>query len=169
MFKKVSWGVPAVSILYFGQFNHFHYCPLPFPSHPPLFNNFQYPWLYPLPAQMLYISILLTLYHSLFFPSSPKFHRVVPQRQAKIRESSWFTEKYCMSDWPYSGSDTLTWPRNHPCPSPLRWIHQVDGNHLVPPLPQISASFKSTWRREAHSLPPDSTWAPLCPFCISPP
>jgi hypothetical protein len=34
MFKRVSWCIPAVNILYFGLFSHFCYSSLPFPSYP---------------------------------------------------------------------------------------------------------------------------------------
>jgi hypothetical protein len=37
LIPMVSWCMLAVSLLYFGQFNPFHYSPLPLPSHrPPL-------------------------------------------------------------------------------------------------------------------------------------
>jgi hypothetical protein len=52
MFKGVSRCIPAMSILYFSQFN-----PNILSSHPPLFNSFQYILLYLLPAQMLCILI----------------------------------------------------------------------------------------------------------------
>jgi hypothetical protein len=77
MFKGVSWCIRTVSILYFGQFNSF---PYPFPL-TPIFQCYQYISLYPLPSQILYIMILLTLYHSFSCPSFPKFHSVVPLLQ----------------------------------------------------------------------------------------
>jgi hypothetical protein len=41
-------------------------------------------------------------------------------RQAGIRESLGLIEKCYISDYPCSGSETaLTWPGNHPFPSPL--------------------------------------------------
>jgi hypothetical protein len=45
-------------------------------------------------------------------------------------------------------------------PLPTHWL--LDGNHLVLPFPWVSIGFKSTWKGEACSLPPDSTWAPPC-------
>jgi hypothetical protein len=76
-FQGVSQCSPTVSTLYFGQFNPLCSSPFPLLSHPRLFNSFQYISLYPPPAQMLCISILLTIV--LFsFPSSPKFHREIP-------------------------------------------------------------------------------------------
>jgi hypothetical protein len=44
---------------------------LSLPSYPPLFNSFQYIALYPLPPQMLCISILLTFNHSFSLPPPP--------------------------------------------------------------------------------------------------
>jgi hypothetical protein len=66
VFKGVSQCTPAVSVLYFGPFNPFHCSPLSLYLTPPLFNSFQYTSLYPPPVQMWCMSILLTLYHSLF-------------------------------------------------------------------------------------------------------
>jgi hypothetical protein len=65
MFKVVSQSIPAVNILYFGQFSLLSYSPLPLPSSSVL-NSFQYMLLYPLPAQILFS-----------FPSFLEFHRVV--------------------------------------------------------------------------------------------
>jgi hypothetical protein len=62
MFKGFSQCNPIVSKLYFGPFNPFHNSPLPFPSHHPLFNSFQYIQLCPLPSQMLYIIDTLFLF-----------------------------------------------------------------------------------------------------------
>jgi hypothetical protein len=45
---------------------------LPTPN--PIFQLLEYMSLYPLPSQMLYITILLTLYHSLFLSSFSEFH-----------------------------------------------------------------------------------------------
>jgi hypothetical protein len=45
MFKWVSWCIPTLSILYFGQFNPFHYSPLLPPFHPhysTAFNTYCY-------------------------------------------------------------------------------------------------------------------------------
>jgi hypothetical protein len=39
MFKGVSGCIPTVSVLYFGSFNPFHYCPLPLPFHSPFFQD----------------------------------------------------------------------------------------------------------------------------------
>jgi hypothetical protein len=39
MFNGVSKCIPTVSILYFGLFNPFHYCLLPFTSHPHIFQQ----------------------------------------------------------------------------------------------------------------------------------
>jgi hypothetical protein len=75
MFKGVSQYVPAVSLLYFGQFNPFQCSPLSLPSQPPLFNSVQYTSLCPLPAQMWCFMILLMLYNSLFLSLLPQ----VPQ------------------------------------------------------------------------------------------
>jgi hypothetical protein len=65
VFKGISRCIPSVSILYFDQFNPFHYSPLPLPSHSLVSISFRYISLHPLPSQMLYISILLMLCHSL--------------------------------------------------------------------------------------------------------
>jgi hypothetical protein len=51
-------------ILYFSQFNPFHYSSLHFLSHLPLFNSFQYILRYPLPTQMQSVSTM-TLFLSL--------------------------------------------------------------------------------------------------------
>jgi hypothetical protein len=39
MFKGVSWSIPTLSTLYFGQFYPFHYSPLPLPSHHPIIQQ----------------------------------------------------------------------------------------------------------------------------------
>jgi hypothetical protein len=50
VFKGVSPGIPAVNT--FGQFHPFCNSPLSLPSHPPLFNSFQYILLFLLPAEI---------------------------------------------------------------------------------------------------------------------
>jgi hypothetical protein len=60
MSKGISQCIPTANMLYFGQFNFFHYSLLFLPFHPPLFNSFQYISLYPL------YSTRLMLCHSLF-------------------------------------------------------------------------------------------------------
>jgi hypothetical protein len=75
IFKLMSRGVsqhfPTLGILYFGPFNPFHYSPLPIYLPSPCFNSFQYTSLYPLPSQMLYSTILVMIYHSLFVSLFP--------------------------------------------------------------------------------------------------
>jgi hypothetical protein len=41
MFKGISWCIPAANILCFDLFSPFHYSPLLFLSHSPLFKSFQ--------------------------------------------------------------------------------------------------------------------------------
>jgi hypothetical protein len=81
MFKGISQCFPAMSICYFGQFNPFHYSPLPFPTTPhysTAFNIYHY---------ILYLHrcyIFWYCWHSVILfsiPSSPKFHRLVPLLQ----------------------------------------------------------------------------------------
>jgi hypothetical protein len=82
MFKGVSWCIPSLSILYFGQFNPFHCSSLSLPFHPPFFSSFQYMSLYHVPSQML--CIMIYCWHfiiSFTFPSFPEFHSVVPLLQ----------------------------------------------------------------------------------------
>jgi hypothetical protein len=74
MFKGVSQWIPAVSLLYCGQFNPCLTLYLP----PPLFTSFQCTSLCPLPAQMWCFMILWCSIILFSFPSFPEFHRVVP-------------------------------------------------------------------------------------------
>jgi hypothetical protein len=74
IYDGVSQCIPTVGILYFGLLNPFHYSPLSLYLLLPIFNSFQYTTLYPLPSQMLCLTILLMLYYSLFlslFPQVP--------------------------------------------------------------------------------------------------
>jgi hypothetical protein len=71
MFKGFFNVSHAVSIFYFGPFNHFYYSLLPLYLLSPIINSFQYISLYPLPSQMLCLMILLMLYLSLFLSTFP--------------------------------------------------------------------------------------------------
>jgi hypothetical protein len=87
-------------------------------------------------------------------------------KQARIRESLGLIEKYCISDWPCSGSGTtLTWPGKHPCPSPLiddwmgiTWFWFCPSHRL--------AKLLKAPGEEKHTLPADSNCAHDAPFCI---
>jgi hypothetical protein len=81
MFTGVSWYIPA-AVLYFGQFNSFHYSPLTLPSHLPhfitAFNSY---------PSILYLHrcyVLQYCWRSIIpfsFPFFPEFHSVVPLLQ----------------------------------------------------------------------------------------
>jgi hypothetical protein len=77
--------------------------------------------LFPLNKSVPFLQILPFLMHII---NSPFLFAQL--RQAKIRESLGLTEKYCISDGPWSGSGTT-----HVLPT--HWL--LDGNHLVSPLP----------------------------------
>jgi hypothetical protein len=80
IFKVVSRCIPAVTILNYSQFYPSITLPYLFPSYLPSFNSIQYILLFPLPAEMQCISILLTII--LFsFPYSSESHREVPLLQ----------------------------------------------------------------------------------------
>jgi hypothetical protein len=70
MFKGVSWCIPAVSILYFDPFNHFHYSPLPLPSHSSFFNSFQYFVISSTFTDVMFYDIVDALSFSFPFPPS---------------------------------------------------------------------------------------------------
>jgi hypothetical protein len=72
MLKGISQCISTVSVLYFGPFNPFHCTPLPLTSYPPFYNHFQYISLYPPTPQMLWLTILLMLHHSLFLSFLPQ-------------------------------------------------------------------------------------------------
>jgi hypothetical protein len=76
MFKEVSPCIPAVIILYFGLFNPFLYSPLSLASHP----SFQQLSI-PIVITSIFTDVVLSYcWHSIFlfyFPSFPKFYRVV--------------------------------------------------------------------------------------------
>jgi hypothetical protein len=67
MFKRVSQCLPAVSICILVPSTHSITFPYHLPPNPPFFKGFQYLSLYPLPSHVFCFTILLMLYHSLFF------------------------------------------------------------------------------------------------------
>jgi hypothetical protein len=77
IFKGVSWCIPTVHILYFGQFNSFHYSPLPFS--PTSYYSTAFSTycciLYLHPCNAFWYCLLSIILFS--FPSSPEFHRIV--------------------------------------------------------------------------------------------
>jgi hypothetical protein len=67
---------------------------------PPLFNSFQYMSWYPLPAQMLYISILLILCHSLLLSLIPQvpWGSSTPEWNTKLLKTFPIKSKVQVSD-----------------------------------------------------------------------
>jgi hypothetical protein len=81
MFKGVFQCLPALSLLYFGPFNHFHCSPLPLY---PLPSHFQQLSVHILTSSTFTSYVLQYCWCSIFlfsFPSSSGFHRVVPPLQ----------------------------------------------------------------------------------------
>jgi hypothetical protein len=74
VFRGVSHCIPMASILYCGQFSYLYFSSLSFPSYPISQQRLACILMSSTSTHVTYFNIID--YHSLFFTSSPEFHRV---------------------------------------------------------------------------------------------